>query len=119
MCRTSSALKPSAFHLRERGFVRVQLRPVQFQEEVAEPVVLVGDVARAEPGIDQDQALVGLDQQAMADDMRLRGVGGAVEQAAAMRAAGAAIEVMDLHVSLHRRRRSRVSSSVTGWFLRK
>src|SRR3712207_243991 len=57
----------------------------------------VVDVLEAVAGVDEDEAAVGLDQQAVADEMALEALAAPVEQPAAERAIGAAIEMMDAH----------------------
>ena len=66
-------------------------------EQKSEPPRLV-DILNPKPGIDQDQAVVALDQQAVAAHGRGRQqAAGAAEQLPAARTERPAIEVMDAH----------------------
>src|SRR3954462_11261669 len=60
------------------------------------------DVAQAVAGLAQDQSGIMFDQQAVADEPAERAEAAPVEQGAADRAIGAAIEVVDFHLGLPR-----------------
>lgn len=61
----------------------------------------VADILSAKTGINENQALGGLDQQAMTYDMSMdEAVAMTIEQPTTPRAAGTAIEVVDFHIAL-------------------
>jgi hypothetical protein len=95
-------------HLCDRGLLGAELDVVEREEERTQPLVRAGHVADAKAGVDQDQAGVALDQQAVADQPPKGCFAFSVEQPPAERAAGAAVEVMDAHQRGFQARRSAV-----------
>jgi hypothetical protein len=100
-------VEPEALDLSDRRHLRAEFRAEHAQEERAEALPRIGDVAQAKTGVDEHQAVVGFDQQAM------RGEVAAFDEtcpglalALAGRAGGHAIEMMDPHRSGDSRRRS-------------
>src|SRR5690606_3808881 len=69
------------------------------QEKGAEPSAWMAHVTGTEAGVDQDQAGIGFDQQAVAGEMTSfhQGFRLAIHQLAGERAGGDAVEMMDSH----------------------
>jgi hypothetical protein len=83
--------------LPQRRLSDLEPRPRHRVEQQSEPSWLV-DILDPEPGVDQDQSVVALDQKAMAAHGRGRQrPAGAAEQSPAARAERPAVEVMDTH----------------------
>lgn len=82
----------------QRGVARLQADVFEHPEEPAEAITRTLHVAAAEAGIHQHQpVLLGLEQQAMANQLRRQPLAEAIEQGAAERAHAAAVQVMDAH----------------------
>ncbi len=89
-------LEAECLHLMQRRLLHAQCRPRQRAEAGAE-MARVAHVGAAQAGVDQHQAVGALDQQAVAAHLRrFEQAAGAVDQLLAVRAHGAAVEVMDL-----------------------
>jgi hypothetical protein len=73
------------------------LRAKADRERHAETSVRAGDVVSAEAGVDQHEAVPGLDQQAVAAHARAPEAALAGDQSAPVRAEGAAVEVVNRH----------------------
>jgi hypothetical protein len=83
--------------LPHRGLGRIQPRRRLPNPSTSKPHRL-RDVAKANAGVDQRQAVIGLDQQAVTHQTRpLEDAAGAVHQTPPDRTHGAGVEVMDLH----------------------
>jgi predicted GNAT family acetyltransferase len=97
MWRTSRARESELLDLVTRGERAIELDAVEVDEKGVEARVGRLDVAQAEARLDQDEPLIRLDEQAVADEARRQTAAEAVEERAAERAHAAAIEVMDAH----------------------
>ncbi len=85
-------------HLAQRCLTLVQADVQHGREGAAEPRKRSGHVLQAIAGVDQHQARgVGLDQQTMTDQMPQEPLRSAVEQRAAERAVGPAVQVVHAH----------------------
>jgi hypothetical protein len=83
--------------LPERRLGDVEPWPHHRIEQESEPARLV-DILDAKPGVDQDQSIIALDQQAVAAHGRGRQrTAGAAEQSSAAWTERSAVEVMDAH----------------------
>jgi hypothetical protein len=83
--------------LRQRRLGDVEARPHHRVEQESEPPRLV-DILDPEPGVDQDQPVVALDQETVAAHGRGRQQpAGGAEQSPAAWTEGPAVEVMDAH----------------------
>ena len=102
MCRTSPAEKPNASICRiavssSRSLMLSSVRIARVMRGCGFSVGMV-DIAQAVAGVEEHQPVrVGLDQQAMADQMPVHALAAPVEQRAADRTVGAAIEVVNTH----------------------
>lgn len=83
--------------LRNRGFLGSQLRPVQRDKEAGEAIARSSDILRAIARIDEHQAIIGLDQKAVAYQVSGDPGAVAIEQVPADGAARATIEMVNLH----------------------
>ena len=83
--------------LRQRRLLEAQLEVVKADEQRADPRRRLRDIAGAKASIDEHQPGLGLDQQAVADQVTEHARAGAIKQPPAGRATGAAVKVMDAH----------------------
>ena len=93
--------------LPDRGQPRVEADVVEHDEERADAPIGVAHVLQAEAGIDEDEPLVGLEEQAVTGELRGRAAADAVEYGAAERLHQSAIEVVDAQCRPSRDERER------------
>jgi hypothetical protein len=92
-------IEAQALLLAHRGHLLAEFRVEQPEEESAQALLRLRDVAQAEAGVDQHQAGVGLGKQAVARELAAahERFGAPVHEPAAKRAGGNAIEMVDTH----------------------
>src|SRR5579883_923275 len=107
--------EPEALDPAQRGLLGIEARAHHGDEAGAEAAARVGEVGGAEAGVDEHEAVVALDEQAVADEARGRAQAAfAGDQAAADGAHGAAVEVVDAHQASSASARSSVAASAIG-----
>ncbi len=89
--------KAQRLDLPQRGFGLVEPDIEHGRPKAAQPSTRLPDVLQAVAGIDQHESALGLDQQAMRADIRVKAAAGTIIEGAAQRAVTAAVEVMDTH----------------------
>src|SRR5690606_8579192 len=85
-------------HLARGGLRRIQLRPCQAEEGLAQPRRGGGDVVEAEAGVHEDETGRSLEEEDVADQPGAAEIARAsVDELAARRTQGSAVEVVDPH----------------------
>ncbi len=83
--------------LADRGLLLAQLDVEHRHHRGSDARPGSADVLEAIAGIDQDEAAARFDDEAVANELALKALAAPVEERAAERAIGAAVDVMDVH----------------------